>query len=69
MTNKERQVRLDKKKWRLSQVCGKDMSGLMIYCYSCVFRESNNNSCRQSQADRENLGSCAVAYNKMTREK
>lgn len=69
MTNKERQLSLDKKKWNISQVCSKDMSGKMEYCYSCVFRDSNNNTCKQPQADREKLCSCAVAYNKMIRSK
>lgn len=68
MTNKERQVKLDQKKWRISQVCEKDMSGKMDYCYYCSF-QSKIKTCTNLQADRESLYSCAVAYNKMTRSK
>lgn len=68
MTNKERQKRLDQKKWKISQICGKDMSGKMEYCYSCTF-QSETHICTQNQTDREKLCSCAVAYNKMTRSK
>ena len=68
MTNKERQVKLDKKKWQISQICGKDMSGRMEYCYYCTF-QSQTKTCSQLQADKEELSSCAVAYNKMSRSK
>lgn len=68
MTNKERQKRLDQKKWKISQICGKDMSGKMEYCFYCTF-QGKEYICPQNQTDREKLCSCAVAYNKMTRSK
>ena len=65
-TNEEKQERLDQKKWKISQVCGKDMSGKMEYCYYCSF-QGENYVCNQKQNDRENLCSCVVAYNEMVR--
>ncbi len=35
MTNKERQAKLDKQKWELSERTGKDMCGTFDHCVVC----------------------------------
>lgn len=66
ITKAEKQKRLDQKKWKMSHVCGKDMSGQMEYCYYCSF-QSKTHICTQKQDDREKLCFCAIAYEKMVK--
>ena len=66
MTKAEKQKRLDQKKWKISQICGKDMSGKMEYCFYCTF-QGKEYICTQKQNDRETLCSCAIAYEKMVK--
>lgn len=68
MTNKERQSRLDKKKWFTSKMYKRDCSGSMPYCISCTQRTCTH-ICKATQAERENQCLCAKAYNKMSRVK
>ena len=67
MTNKERQARLDKKKWLDSEICGSDQSGIMDYCEYCQMSESMDCYCLATQREREGQCLCAKAYNKMRR--
>lgn len=68
MTKIEKQKRLDAKKWQTSQEKGTDMNGKMSYCHYCSFRNETYDICVQMQDDRENLCSCAIAYEKMVKE-
>lgn len=67
MTNKERQFRLDEKKWIASEQAGEDMSGKMDYCQNCGKQTAYG--CAISQEEREAQSECAVAYNRMRRKK
>lgn len=66
MTNKERQARLDKKKWDVGVSWEQDPSGAMAYCDYCD-RQVFLTTCQATQQEREALCLCAKAYNKMRR--
>lgn len=67
MTNKERQIQLDKRKYLASELYQRDLSGEMSYCAYCSFRLDGK--CTKSQYDKEALSLCAIAYNKMDKAK
>ena len=72
MTNIERQVSLDEKKYFESQKQGRDMSGNMDYCYCCKYLQvvdKDNYNCPVPQIDRELKCLCAKAFNKMKKKK
>ena len=65
MTNKERQITLDRQKWDASRENRCDMSGKMAYCEFCKYAVENN--CMATQAKKEEQSLCAKAYNRMQR--
>ena len=65
MTNEQRQKSLDKQKWIMSETVGEDLSGEMLYCESCSYREDNR--CTITQERKNTLHPCATAYNRMKR--
>lgn len=67
MTNLQRQKKLDKKKWLLSEKLGVDKSGDMDYCGYCLYQDIEFN-CFATQLDREMNCLCAKAYNKMAKD-
>lgn len=67
MTNKERQARLDRRKWDVGLSWEQDPSGAMVYCYYCD-RQVGFTKCGATQQEREAQCLCAKAYNKMRRE-
>lgn len=67
MTNKERQKKLDKKKWLASEKNGEDLSGKMPYCEYCHNRYLFEERCGIDQTERYHTGACATAYNRMKR--
>lgn len=68
MTNKELQVRLDKRKWKASYENLTDMSGKMDYCDYCRHQAYDSDyHCEVSQAEKEEKSLCAKAYLRKTR--
>lgn len=63
MTNKERQVKLDKIKYEASEEEHEDLSGKMFYCDFCA-EANNNETCAATQEERESKCLCAKAYNR-----
>jgi hypothetical protein len=63
MTNKERQAKLDKKKWLESEKECCDKTGEMPYCFYCLY-QTPYLMCQATQEERENGCLCAKAYNK-----
>lgn len=68
MTNKERQKKLDEKKWIASENAGYDKSGDMDYCEYCD-HQTPSGDCEVNQVHREVYYSCATAYNRLKRSK
>jgi hypothetical protein len=66
-TNKEKQKDLDRQKWDASRENRCDMSGKMDYCKHCKYCVEN--TCKATQAKREEQSLCAKADNKMQRSK
>ena len=66
MNNKERQQKLDKKKWDKGVSLQRDPSGSMDYCYKCNYQIGDN--CGVSQEQREKGNLCAAAYNKKSKK-
>lgn len=64
MTNKQRQVSLDKQKWLESEKKEVDLSGHMAYCEYCDYEFLG---CDISQEERVEKCLCAKAYNRMVR--
>lgn len=68
MTNKERQLKLNKEKWIASESAERDLSGEMAYCVVCKFAAACSvGAVIQSERDK-NLW-CAKAYNRFVRNK
>lgn len=67
MTNKERQKRLDEKKWLASERKGFDMSAWMEWCEHCDKKTGMFGTCSATQEERETACLCATAYNRMQR--
>lgn len=68
MKNTERQKSLDKQKWVMSEECECDLSGEMLYCEFCFYKDLDG-LCPVSQDQRESQCLCAKAYNRMKRNK
>lgn len=71
MTNKERQTKLDKTKWLVSEKFGIDTSGKMDYCLYCPYRFidwKKENNCKAKHCEREKNNYCATAYNRMEKQ-
>lgn len=67
-TNKELQVRLDKRKWKMSFENLTDMSGKMDYCDYCTHQAYDRDfRCEVSQVEKEAKSLCAKAYLRKTR--
>lgn len=67
VTNKEKQVALDKEKWNESNKNRCDMSGKMKYCKFCKCVKEN--TCTATQAKREEQSLCAKADNRLQRQR
>jgi hypothetical protein len=77
MTNKERQKKLDERKWVVSEEFEADMSGKMPWCSYCGMQgldlcgdgrdKGIHTICTATQEDREGQCLCATAYNRMQR--
>ena len=67
MTNKERQKKLDEKKWIASEKAKEDLSGLLDYCSHCDWQDIYG--CMATQEEIEREYKCAKAYNKMQKAK
>jgi hypothetical protein len=66
MKNTERQKSLDKQKWLMSEEVGTDLSGEMLYCEFCFYKDLDG-FCPISQQERENKCLCAKAWNRYKR--
>ena len=62
MTNKQRQILLDREKYTASKQAQTDLSGKMPYCAACT--NENPSGCEYTQEQREQGCICAKAYNR-----
>lgn len=62
MTNKQRQILLDREKYTASEQAQADLSGRMPYCD--YYTNENPSGCEYTQAEREQGCICAKAYNR-----
>lgn len=68
MTNVERQAKLDKDKWLLSEKEGFDRTGEMPYCFYCIYQDTYLN-CKATQEERESSCLCAKAWNRRNKSR
>lgn len=64
MTNPERQLQIDKKKWLESEKRGYDMSGKMKICSVCEHQNKACEECTIDYLETFTTSACAKAYNK-----
>ena len=55
MTNKERQKKLDEKKWIASEKAKEDLSGLLDYCSHCDWQDIYGCMATQEEIERDLL--------------